>query len=150
MDEKDKIITELKQEIIQLREEIRLLKEDIARLEKDSGNSSKPPSSDIVKPKKTKRKVSRKKRKRGGQVVQNVEIRGYGKNSMFYFNRGVVGSTMLTAVEQETAKEPRAPLLCTLHNGEGGIRTRGAEKPHTGFRNQLLKPLGHLSKIIKY
>ena len=67
MDEKDKIIAELKQEIIQLREEIRLLKEDIARLKKDSNNSSKPPSSDIVKPKKTTRKVSRKKRKRGGQ-----------------------------------------------------------------------------------
>ena len=67
MDDKDKIIAELKQEIIQLREEIRLLKEDITRLKKDSGNSSKPPSSDIVKPKKTTRKVSRKKRKRGGQ-----------------------------------------------------------------------------------
>ena len=67
MDEKDKSIAELKQEIIQLREEIRLLKEDIARLKKDSGNSSKPPSSDIVKPKKTTRKVSRKQRKRGGQ-----------------------------------------------------------------------------------
>jgi len=44
-----------------------MLKEKIARLEKNSSNSSKPPSSDIVKPKKIVRKVSRKKRKRGGQ-----------------------------------------------------------------------------------
>ena len=29
--------------------------------------------------------------------------------------------------------------------GEGGIRTRGTGKPYTGFRNQLLQPLGHLS-----
>jgi len=75
MDVKDKIIAELKQEIIQLREEIRLLKEDIARLKKDSGNSSKPPSSDIVKPKKTTRKVSRKKRKRGGQFGHRLFTR---------------------------------------------------------------------------
>jgi len=67
MNEKDKIIAELKEENIQLRKEIRLLQDEIARLKKNSNNSSKPPSSDIVKPKKTVRKVSRKKRKRGGQ-----------------------------------------------------------------------------------
>ena len=31
-------------------------------------------------------------------------------------------------------------------SGEGGIRTRGTGLPHTGFRNRLLQPLGHLSK----
>ncbi len=31
-------------------------------------------------------------------------------------------------------------------NGEGGIRTRGTRKEHTGFRNRLDKPLRHLSK----
>ena len=67
MNEKDKIIAELKEENIRLRKEIRLLQDEIARLKKDSNNSSKPPSSDIVKPKRTARKVSRKKRKRGGQ-----------------------------------------------------------------------------------
>ena len=32
------------------------------------------------------------------------------------------------------------------NGGEGGIRTRGTLKGHTGFRNRLLKPLGHLSE----
>ena len=32
--------------------------------------------------------------------------------------------------------------------GEGGIRTRGTDKPYTAFPRLLLKPLGHLSKII--
>lgn len=67
MDDKDVVIAQLLEEIAHLREEVRLLKEEVARLKKDSSNSSKPPSSDIVKPKKTTRKVSRKKRKRGAQ-----------------------------------------------------------------------------------
>ena len=46
---------------------IKELEEENARLRKNSNNSSKPPSSDIVKPKRTARNVSRKKRKRGGQ-----------------------------------------------------------------------------------
>jgi len=33
-------------------------------------------------------------------------------------------------------------------NGEGGIRTRGTDKPYTAFPRLLLKPLGHLSKIM--
>jgi len=57
----------LKEYIEVLERKIQLLEEKIARLEKNSGNSSKPPSSDIVKPRKVLRKVSRKKRKRGGQ-----------------------------------------------------------------------------------
>jgi len=67
MDEKDKIIAELKTQVQTLLERIKELEEEIARLRKNSNNSSKPPSSDIVKPKRTVRKVSRKKRKRGGQ-----------------------------------------------------------------------------------
>ena len=35
-------------------------------------------------------------------------------------------------------------------NGEGGIRTRGTRKGHTGFRNRLDKPLRHLSKSLHY
>jgi hypothetical protein len=30
-------------------------------------------------------------------------------------------------------------------NGEGGIRTRGKDKPYTAFPRPLLRPLGHLS-----
>ena len=72
--DKDTIIEKQRQYIKLLEEKIQSmelyiakLEERIAQLEKNSGNSSKPPSSDIVKPKKTTRKVSRKKRKRGGQ-----------------------------------------------------------------------------------
>ncbi len=36
-----------------------------------------------------------------------------------------------------------------MGNGEGGIRTLGTEKPHTGFRNRPLQPLGHLSRWIR-
>jgi transposase len=67
MDDKDVIITQQRKQIQALLERIKELEEEIARLKKNSGNSSKPPSSDIVKPKKTTRKVSRQKRKRGGQ-----------------------------------------------------------------------------------
>ncbi len=67
MQNKDDIIKQLAEDNKQLREYVKLLEEKIAWLEKNSGNSSKPPSSDIVKPKKVLRKVSRKKRRRGGQ-----------------------------------------------------------------------------------
>jgi hypothetical protein len=33
-----------------------------------------------------------------------------------------------------------------LNNGEGGIRTRGKDKPYTAFPRLLDKPLRHLSK----
>jgi transposase len=74
MQNKDAIIEKQRQYIKLLEEKINTmelyiakLEEKITQLEKNSGNSSKPPSSDIVKPKKTTLKVSRKKRKRGGQ-----------------------------------------------------------------------------------
>jgi len=67
MDEKDKIIAELRQQIETLLKRIEQLEEEVARLRQDSSNSSKPPSSDIVKPRKTTRKVARQKRRRGGQ-----------------------------------------------------------------------------------
>ena len=67
MNDKDKIIAELKTQVQTLLKRVKELEEENARLKKNSGNSSKPPSSDIVKPKKTVRNVSRKKRKRGGQ-----------------------------------------------------------------------------------
>lgn len=53
MDIKDKIIKELRAEILMLREEIRLLREELAELKRrlglDSQTSSKPPSSDGLK-----------------------------------------------------------------------------------------------------
>ena len=64
MYEKDKIIDELKTQVQSLIKRIKELEEEIARLKKNSNNSSKPPSSDIVKPKKTTRKVSGKKQGR--------------------------------------------------------------------------------------
>jgi len=67
MDEKDKIIAQLTAQVQALLQRVKELEEEVARLKKDSNNSSKPPSSDIVTPEKTVRKVSRKKRKRGGQ-----------------------------------------------------------------------------------
>jgi len=67
MNANDKIIAELKTRNQALLARIKELEEEIARLKKNSNNSSKPPSSDIVKPKPKARKVSRKKRKRGGQ-----------------------------------------------------------------------------------
>jgi len=67
MDAKDLIIEKQAAEIQTLKEVITRLEEKITQLEKNSNNSSKPPSSDIVKPNKILRKVSRKKRKRGGQ-----------------------------------------------------------------------------------
>ena len=47
--------------------------------------------------------------------------------------------------------EMKQPLLhlakgaAVIDGGEGGIRTHGTGEPHTGFRNRLLQPLGHLS-----
>lgn len=67
MDAKDMIIEKQAVEIKTLKEVIAQLEEKITQLEKNSNNSSKPPSSDIVKPNRILRKVSRKKRKRGGQ-----------------------------------------------------------------------------------
>jgi transposase len=68
MDHKDLLIIQLTTENHKLKETIKQLQERIARLEKNSDNSSKPPSSDIVKPKRTFKKKTRKKRKRGAQA----------------------------------------------------------------------------------
>ena len=67
MENKDAIIAKLTKQVESLLARIKQLENKIARLEKNSNNSSKPPSSDIVTPKRTVLKVSRKKRKRGGQ-----------------------------------------------------------------------------------
>lgn len=59
MDIKDKIIEELRAEILLLREENRLLREELAELKRrlglDSQTSSKPPSSDGLKKKPVRR-----------------------------------------------------------------------------------------------
>ncbi len=43
------------------------------------------------------------------------------------------------------AKRKVLSPLDTKQSGEGGIRTRGTRKGHTGFRNRLDQPLRHLS-----
>ena len=48
--------------------------------------------------------------------------------------------------EKLGTKRNKLSLHDTNKNGEGGIRTRGALKEHTGFRNRLDQPLRHLSK----
>jgi len=74
MDEKDRIIEELRtlvaEQAARLRElEARIaeLQLELARAKKDSSTSSKPPSSDIVKPRPEPAKQSRKKPRAGGQ-----------------------------------------------------------------------------------
>ena len=67
MDAKDQLIQEQAAEIKRLCAIIAQLQDEIARLKKDSSTSSKPPSSDMVKPKQSTKKVSRKKRQKGGQ-----------------------------------------------------------------------------------
>jgi transposase len=87
MQDKDAIIAELTQQVAVLLGRIEQLEQKIARLEKNSNNSSKPPSSDIVKPKRTVLKVSRKKRKRGGQT-------GHKKHSRKPFTADEVDHTI--------------------------------------------------------
>jgi transposase len=96
MDDKDQIITELRQEILKLQEEIQSLKEKIARLEKNSSNSSKPPSSDIVKPTKVTRKFVRRQ-KRGGQY-------GHRKFTRQPFNPEEVDETIEYEIKAKDAK----------------------------------------------
>jgi transposase len=76
MDEKDKIITELRQRIETLLKRIAQLEDEVARLKKDSRNSSKPPSSDIVKPNKPAAKPECAGANASGQPSQPVENRG--------------------------------------------------------------------------
>ena len=67
MDAKDQLIQEQAAEIKRLCAIIAQLQDEIVRLKKDSSTSSKPPSSDMVKPKQSTKKISRKKRQKGGQ-----------------------------------------------------------------------------------
>ena len=48
------------------------------------------------------------------------------------------------------AKQKKSSAVAKLlaFGGEGGIRTHGTGSPYSGFRDRLLKPLGHLSKMI--
>ncbi len=52
----------------------------------------------------------------------------------------------------EKVSRPLYVIGMRIKNGEGGIRTRGTRKGHTGFRNRLDQPLRHLSvsEIITY
>ena len=67
MDEKDKIIADLRKQLAEKDKLISELLLRIAKLEKNSSTSSKPPSSDIVKPPKAPPLPNGQKRKRGGQ-----------------------------------------------------------------------------------
>ena len=75
MDAKDKIIEDLQQLVAQLTAEIADLKLALAKATKDSSTSSKPPSSDITKPKTSKKPGRRRKPKRGGQPGHPQHLR---------------------------------------------------------------------------
>jgi len=75
MDDKDALITELRQTIEQLRLRVQELELALARVQKDSSNSSKPPSGDLVKPPKPKAGGKRKPPKRGGQPGHKRHLR---------------------------------------------------------------------------
>ncbi len=75
MDAKDKIIEDLQQLVAQLTAEIADLKLALAKATKDSSTSSKPPSSDITKPKTSKKPGRRGKPKRGGQPGHQQHLR---------------------------------------------------------------------------
>jgi len=74
MDDKDRIIAELRALVESLTAEIKSLKLELAKAKKDSSTSSKSPSSDIVKP--PKKKIDRRKKsKRGGQQGHKRQLR---------------------------------------------------------------------------
>ena len=75
MDDKDALITELRQTIERLRLRVLELELALARAQKDSSNSSKPPSGDLVKPPKPKAGGKRKPPKRGGQPGHKRHLR---------------------------------------------------------------------------
>ena len=58
-----------------------------------------------------------------------------------------VNHKYLEASKLDTKRKPLSSID-TIKNGEGGIRTRGTHKGHTGFRNRLDKPLRHLSNSL--
>ncbi|MBD3419065.1 MAG: hypothetical protein GF398_02995 [Chitinivibrionales bacterium] len=65
------------------------LTEKVEKLSKNSSNSSKPPSSDIVKPNRSAKRHSKKKRKKGGQP-------GHAKYERIPFNADEVTSVDYT------------------------------------------------------
>ncbi len=74
MDDKDRIIADLRALVASLTAEIKSLKLELAKAKKDSSTSSKSPSSDIVKPPK-KNTDRRKKAKQGGQQGHKRKLR---------------------------------------------------------------------------
>lgn len=74
MDDKDRIIADLRALVASLLVEIESLKLELAKAKKDSSTSSKSPSSDIVKPPK-KKTGRRKKPKQGGQQGHKRKLR---------------------------------------------------------------------------
>ena len=84
MDARDRIIEDLQQlvtgqlaEIAALRQEVVELKLALAKASKDSSTSSKPPSSDLTKPKASKKPGRRGKPKRGGQPGHQRHLRAH-------------------------------------------------------------------------
>ena len=75
MDDKEALITELRQTIERLQQRVLELELALARAQKDSSNSSKPPSGDLVKPPKPKAGGKRKPPKRGGQPGHKRHLR---------------------------------------------------------------------------
>ena len=82
MDARDKIIEDLQKLVAKQSEQIARLTARVAELElalakatKDSSTSSKPPSSDITKPKSSKKPGRRGKPKRGGQPGHQQHLR---------------------------------------------------------------------------
>lgn len=77
MDDKDALITELRQTIERLQQRVQELELALARAQKDSSTSSKPPSSDLIKSSKPKTKAGGKRKppKRGGQPGHKRHLR---------------------------------------------------------------------------
>ena len=134
MENKDAIIARLTKQVESLFAHIKQLEDKIAQLEKNSNNSSKPPSSDIVKPKQAAVKVSRRKRKRGGQLGHKKHSRkSFSKNEIDHFFeyelvgkdvQGLVGLDQWHIIQQITL--PKKLYVVTEH------RARKYLDPRTG------------------
>jgi hypothetical protein len=75
MDARDKIIKDLQKLVVSLTARVAELELALAKATKDSSTSSKPPSSDITKPKTSKKPGRRGKPKRGGQPGHQQHLR---------------------------------------------------------------------------
>ena len=76
--------------------------------------------------------------------VRCVAADPHDEDSTFEGNLRAMGHSKIEKTLQ--VPEVRELVECLSNcNGEGGIRTRGKDKPHTAFPRPLLKPLGHLS-----